>query len=118
MQVLPWEEALRYGLLGTLDQDVIFSKRSGVLGLEGDTGSDVKFFILEAPSPDREAICYRRPFGVHSPADDDDAESIEAANDVLDINPSRGGRCLKGVPFQRLGGKARKLLRITPQPRL
>ena len=60
IQGLSRQDALRYGLLVTLDQDVIFTKGKGVLGTTANKGSDVMFFVATPPSQADVTACYRR----------------------------------------------------------
>lgn len=60
IQGLSRQDALRYGLLVTLDRDVIFTKGKGVLGTTANKGSDVMFFVATPPSQAGVTACYRR----------------------------------------------------------
>ena len=61
IQGLSRQDALRYGLLVTLDQDEIFTKGKGVLGTCANKGSDVMFFVATPPSAISKSS--RRPQG-------------------------------------------------------
>ena len=62
IQGLSRQDALRYGLLVTLDQDEIFTKGKGVLGTCANKGSDVKFFVATPPSQAGVTACYIEEF--------------------------------------------------------
>lgn len=42
--------------------------------------------------------CYRRVRGVHK-EDEFEADTLEAVNDVADIEPAKDQKCLVGIPF-------------------
>ena len=98
IQGLSRQDALRYGLLVTLDQDEIFTKGKGVLGTCANKGSDVMFFVATPPSQAGVTACYRRVRGVHK-EDEFETDTLEAVNDCADIEPAKDQQCLVGIPF-------------------
>ena len=99
IQGLSRQDALRYGLLVTLDQDVIFTKGKGILSTTSHKGSDVMFFVAPPPKHGGVSACYRKVKGIHREEEEFEADTFEAVNDVADITPARDQQCLLGIPF-------------------
>ena len=99
--VLSRQDALAYGLLVTLDQDIVFTKGRGVMSSAYATGDDVRFFVAPPPEFNGTKVCYRRVRGVmvNEAEDDDDDDDGGAVNDPTDIRPSQVQNCLVGIPF-------------------